>query len=291
MDFIELVDIISVGKKPIELLIKTGAFDNLGQSRPLLLSNLESAVNYVEKKKEASLYGQISLFEDSGIKEFADFVFEETPDWTPLEKLAVEKELLGFYISGHPLDQYKNIINKCGTFKTSEITRTQPNKNYILIGMIKEIRTIITKKGTPMAFAKLEDYEGMIDLTFFPKTWEKYHSQITADSVVALEGKIDTSRDVPSFIVENILNPEELQEKSIQNVHIQLKQTSLSSKNIQSFQDFLFGVEGNCFVYFHIDISGKTYILKASPSTKVSSSDEALEEIKNHPCVVDVWKS
>jgi DNA polymerase-3 subunit alpha len=291
MDFLERVDIRSVGKKPIELLIKTGAFDNLGQSRPLLLSNMENAINYVEKKKEANQYGAISLFEDAGIKEFVDFVFVDTPDWTPLEKLAVEKELLGFYISGHPLDQFKTTINKCTNFKTSEVARVQPGKNYTIIGMIKEIRTIITKKGDPMAFAKLEDFDGIIDLTFFTKQWEKYSSLIIPDAVVALTGKIDTSRGAPSFIVDEVLNPNELQEKSIQEVHIKLKTGVTSEQQIRKLQDFLFGIEGNCFVYFHIDILGKSYTLKASPSTKISSSDEVLEDISTIPCVMEVWKS
>ena len=290
MDFLERVDIRSVGKKPIELLIKTGAFDNLGQSRPLLLSNMENAINYVEKKKEANQYGAISLFEDAGIKEFVDFVFVDTPDWTPLEKLAVEKELLGFYISGHPLDQFKTTINKCTNFKTNEVARVQAGKTYTIIGMIKEIRTIITKKGDPMAFAKLEDFEGIIDLTFFTKQWEKYSSLIIPDAVVALTGKIDTSRGAPSFIVDEVLNPNELQEKSIQEVHIKLRPNMTSEKDIRNLQDFLLGFEGNCFVYFHVDIFGKTYILKANPSTKIASTEEVIDSISSLPCVIDIWK-
>jgi len=291
MDFLERVDIRSVGKKPIELLIKTGAFDNLGQSRPLLLSNMENAINYIEKKKEANQYGAISLFEEAGIQEFVDFVFVDTPDWTPLEKLAVEKELLGFYISGHPLDQFKTSIKRCTNLKTNEISRAQPGKNYTIIGMIKEIRTIITKKGDPMAFAKLEDFEGIMDLTFFPKTWEKYSSMISPDAVVAINGKIDKSRDTPSFNVDEVLNPMELQEKSISEVHIKLRANLVSEKEIQNLQDYLFGSDGNCLVYFHIDIFGKTYILKSGPSTKISSDDGTIEEIKSIPCVLEVWKS
>ena len=138
--------------------------------------------------------------------------------------------------------------------------------------MIKEIRAIINKKGDPMAFAKLEDFEGIIDLTFFTKQWEKYSSLIIPDAVVALTGKIDTSRGAPSFIVDEVLNPMELQEKSISEVHIKLKPNMTSEKEIRKLQDFIFGLEGNCSVYFHIDIAGKTYTLKAGPSTKILAS-------------------
>ncbi|MBO5401204.1 MAG: DNA polymerase III subunit alpha, partial [Spirochaetaceae bacterium] len=243
------------------------------------------------KKKEANQYGAISLFEEAGIKEFVDFVFVDTPDWTPLEKLAIEKELLGFYISGHPLDQFKTSIKKCTNLKTNEVTRAQPGKSYTIIGMIKEIRAIINKKGDPMAFAKLEDFEGIIDLTFFTKQWEKYSSLIIPDAVVALTGKIDTSRGAPSFIVDEVLNPMELQEKSISEVHIKIRANMANEQEIQKLQDFLFGIDGNCSVYFHMDIAGKTYTLKAGPSTKISSTDEVLEEITSLPGVIEAWKS
>ena len=157
--------------------------------------------------------------------------------------------------------------------------------------MIKEIRTIITKKGDPMAFAKLEDFEGIMDLTFFPKTWEKYSSMITPDAVVAINGKIDKSRDIPSFNVDEVLNPMELQEKSISEVHIKLKPNMTSEKEIRKLQDFIFGLEGNCSVYFHIDIAGKDYILKSSSSVKISSKDETIEELSSIPCIMEVWKN
>ena len=99
--------------------------------------------------------------------------------------------------------------------------------------MIKEIRAIINKKGDPMAFAKLEDFEGIIDLTFFTKQWEKYSSLIIPDAVVALTGKIDTSRGAPSFIVDEVLNPMELQEKSISEVHIKIRANMANEQEIQ----------------------------------------------------------
>ena len=289
MDFLERIDIKTVGRKPIELLIKTGAFDKLGQSRPLLLANMERAVAYTESKKAYNQYGQVSLFEDSGEKEFADFVFEPTADWSDLEKLAVEKELLGFYLSGHPLDSYRSAIEKAATFRTKMIGRTIADKSYTIIGMVKDIKTIVTKKGAQMAFAKLEDFDGTIDLTFFPKTWEKMQSQIHNDAILAFSGKVDMSRESPSFLVDELKNPEELQEHAIQEIHIKLNSSFSQKQEMMKIQDFLFGALGNCCVYFHVDVGEKSYVIKAGSSTSVPASEDFISELKNLPCVDDVW--
>ena len=114
---------------------------------------------------------------------------------------------------------------------------------------------------------------------------------ITPDAVIAINGKIDKSRDIPSFNVDEVLNPMELQEKSVSEVHIKIRANMATEQEIQKLQDFLFGLEGNCSVYFHIDIGGKTYTLKAGPSTKISSTEEVLEDITSLPGVIEVWKS
>ncbi|MDR2520973.1 MAG: DNA polymerase III subunit alpha, partial [Spirochaetaceae bacterium] len=107
MDFLDRVDIKAVSKKAIELLIQTGAFDRFGEARAVLAENMEKAVEYSQKKKDDKAGGQESLFGDTSEKEYADFVFARRADWTREEKLQMEKALIGFYFSGHPLDDYK----------------------------------------------------------------------------------------------------------------------------------------------------------------------------------------
>ncbi|MDR2478778.1 MAG: DNA polymerase III subunit alpha, partial [Treponema sp.] len=107
--FLNQVDIKAVGKSVIERLIQTGAFDCFGMSRETLLGNIESAVEYVQNQKEDKQFGQSSLFGDSGEKEYADFVFENFPEMSRMEKLKIEKQLIGFYFSGHPMDEYKEL--------------------------------------------------------------------------------------------------------------------------------------------------------------------------------------
>ena len=126
---------------------------------------MERAVEYCENKKSDGKLGQVSLFENSGVQEFATFTFNQSEDYPILEKLRKEKELIGFYISGHPLDPYRTTIARSVTLSSGKMQLAQSGKDYVMLGTVKELKTITTKKGSLMAFAKLEDMEGITDIT------------------------------------------------------------------------------------------------------------------------------
>jgi len=210
MDFLDRVDIKAVGKKTIELLILAGAFDNLGITRETLKGNLEKALEYAAKKKEDREMGQASLFEDSGEKDMPDFKFEKFTSESRTEILNLEKQLIGFYFSGHPMDEYKEIWRENVTVNLGNINNTMTG-NCVLIGMIKNIKPVNTKKGDKIAFATLADYNGEIDVTFFTVSWERCRTLVKDDTVVILKGKIDYQKDKDkySFVAENVLNRHE----------------------------------------------------------------------------------
>ncbi|MDR2178078.1 MAG: DNA polymerase III subunit alpha [Treponema sp.] len=209
MDFLNRVDIKTVGKKGVELLIQTGAFDTLGQSRDILLGNLERAVEYVQNIKDESKYGQSSLFGDTGEKIYPDFVFDEFPDKSREEKLRIEKELTGFYLSGHPMDGCREPWERYVRLDLSRAESAAPGP-CVLIGILKGLRAITSKGGRPMAFATLADYRGEIDLVFFEDIWVKYRDKIKEDEIIALRGKLDTKRGKPAVQAEAVLEAEKL---------------------------------------------------------------------------------
>ncbi|MCQ2594521.1 MAG: DNA polymerase III subunit alpha [Treponemataceae bacterium] len=294
MNFLDRCDLHAINRKAIEVMIKTGCFDNFGSentiSRSTLIANMERAVEYAENKKQQKLYGQVSLFEEAGEKEFDDFKFDLLPEWTLQEKLASEKELIGFYLSGHPLDEYRDIIEKAETFNVATPDRAQKDKSYTIVGMLKGLRPFVTKKEKTMAFGQFEDINGEIDLTFFPKTWEKVAGRVQIDRVYGFTGKVDTSRDTPSFLIDDVIAPEELKEKSISEVHIQLQNGVHSERDLQELKDFLFAQQGNCCVYFHIEAWGKPYIVMANQQMTVPSTSDFLAGIKEQPYVENVWR-
>jgi len=290
MGFLDRVDLHTVNKKSIEVLIQTGSFDCLGIYRSTLSVNLERAVEYAAHKKEATRFGQASLFEDSGVQEFTEFKFEELEDWPQMEKLRIEKELIGFYISGHPLDAYRKAFDRASTFDIRYPERAQKDKSYTIVGMIKTVRPYQTKAGKWMGFGSFEDFNGTIDLTFFPNTWEKCRDKLLPDTVWGIVGKIDTSRDTPSFLVDSWVNPDELQAKSIREVHIKLSPGSTDETRLSPLRDFLFESTGSCSVYLHLDTVSRPYVVKAANQIQVSASDDFMEQVLDMPGVVQAWK-
>ena len=308
MDFVERVDQKVVNKRAIEVLIKTGAFDKLGQDRTTLAQNMERAVAYVEAKRRGTENGQGSLFGDSSEEEFVPFVFEQAPEKTKMEILDEEKELIGCYVSGHPLDEYRKVITECATVNSSNIKQEAKDaeamkaaaginswqsrnfgKTYTAVGMLVELKPINTKKGDSMAFGKLQDFKGMIDITFFPPIWATLRPQIHSGKIYGFKGKLDGSRGTPSFLVDSLENLESLKTHSIHEVHIQLNFQDFSQEKIEHIRDFLFGATGNCSVYFHIDTENGPYIIQANPQLSVPSTPGFIQELKDQNGIADVW--
>ena len=300
-----------LNSKAIEVCIKTGAFDKLGQNRPTLSFNMDRAIQYVNDKLNGTDNGQGDLFGDTDEKVYADFKFEEIPDIPQMEKLNEEKQIIGCYISGHPLDDYAKTIRTSVTLTAKELDRAakedkllkenlassgqnswanrNAGKSYIILGFLHDLRQIRTKKGTDMAFAKLQDYDGEIDLTFFPKTWETMRPSIQDQTIYAFKGKVDGTREAPSFIVDSIEDITSLKAKSIQEIHIELEPTATSESEFTKIRDILFGQPGNCSVYFHLDTNIGSYIVKANPQLTISSSEETLKRLNELPQIKNIW--
>jgi DNA polymerase-3 subunit alpha len=206
MDFLARVDIKLVGKATIEKLIQTGAFDSMGMSRENLLGNLEHAIEYAQSQKDDKKFGQTSLFGDTGEKEYIDFAFENFPEISRLEKLKIEKQLIGFYFFFHPMDDYRALWEKTVKIDLNHLESAEPG-NQILVGIIKTIRIVSAKSGK-MAYVGIADYNGEIDMIFFPKTWEMCQDRIKEEELAIIKGRVDyqQDRDKYSFIAEGCID-------------------------------------------------------------------------------------
>jgi DNA polymerase-3 subunit alpha len=209
LDFLQRVDIKGIGKKVIELLIATGAFDSIEPDRNRLWGNWEKAVDYAQNIKEDKKNG-LSLFGGSGEKEYPDFEYRDFPALDRAAWLEREKSLLGFYVSGHPMDEYRQLWQKVVKADLGSLAALAPG-NYILVGIVKTVKSIVTGKGEQMAFAALEDFNGEAELTFFPRVWEKYRESVREERVALIRTKFEfqKNRNRRSFIVEEYSSPEE----------------------------------------------------------------------------------
>jgi DNA polymerase-3 subunit alpha len=213
MDFLDRVNIKTVGKKVVELLIKTGAFDGFGQTRQTLLLNLETAVDHAQGKKADKELGQAGLFDDAVEEIYPEYQFTVHNEMDRMERLNIEQELIGFYFSGHPMDEYKEVWEKSVKLDLSQ-TDLAPERDYTLIGIVKSLKPYTNKSGKAMAFGSLSDYRGEIDLVFFEKTWEECRDKIALGNIIALKGRLDKQRGSPSLRVDSVLAPDRLKIKS-----------------------------------------------------------------------------
>ncbi len=203
-DFCSRVDLGAVNKKTVESLIKAGAMDNFGK-RANLLINYPEIIEKSHKKIKQAQSGQTSLFEDSDENKLTSSP-KDVEEFSVNEKLAFEKEFLGFYLTSHP---QMESLSKIRAVVTHEIELLQEENEGTLVtigGLIENIRRIFTKKnGNEMAFITLSDEKGLIaECIIFPKIFEQYKSLLLKDTVIVIRGKIDTKNDKPIIIAERI---------------------------------------------------------------------------------------
>ncbi|KKR39289.1 MAG: polymerase III, alpha subunit protein [Parcubacteria group bacterium GW2011_GWF2_40_10] len=210
-DFLDRIKHKNLNKKSLEALIKAGAMDEFGE-RGQLLGNTEDALLY--SKDTAKLnQNQGSLFSlMQNATSVPGLKLKETPPASQHEKLLWEKELLGLYISGHPLDRFKEKFEKIKT-KIGEARKMPNGLPVVTIGMIEEAKKIFTKKGDPMLFMKLSDYSDSIENVIFPKILDKYGEIIREGNCVAVKGRVSLRNGDSSIIVE------ELKELTVENAN------------------------------------------------------------------------
>lgn len=206
-DFFTRVVDRNLNKKSVEALIKTGAFDSLYPDRATLLHNLENLLKFNKETAKADS-SQDSLFGFGDVK-ISHLHMEPGPKISKQEMLGWEKELLGLYVTGNPLDQFKDLINASGHSIKKVKEEEKDGNTTVVAGLVEETKEILTKKGDPMAFLKIKDYTDSIECVFFPKTYTAYKNLINYDGCVAVKGKISERNGEKSILVDKMKKLEE----------------------------------------------------------------------------------
>ena len=199
-DFLRRVKDQTLNKKSLEALIMCGALDSFGQ-RGEMLANLERILEYHRHASQEQSHD--SLFADLG-EEQNDIALAPAPEVPIEQKLAWEKELLGLFVSGHPLDRIRDRLAKLSMTIPQMKERVRPGVEVITAGMIEDVRIILTRSGDHMAFIKLADYDGSIEAVVFPKTFEQHKDIIKQDACVALRGKMSSRNNELSIAIDSM---------------------------------------------------------------------------------------
>lgn len=208
-DFCARVDLTQVNKRMVENLIKGGAFDSVEGNKRQLLEILEQCLEQGNEIRRSKTSAQISLFdfaEETGLtSRYAAIPLPDMPEFNSQELLAMEKQILGLYVSGHPLDDYKKVIGEKTSATLVELTEEQDQQRVVLGGMITNFKINTTKRGETMATCQFEDLTGSIDVLVFPKTFIRYRQMIQKDAIVLIKGRYLAQEDNPKVSADEIL--------------------------------------------------------------------------------------
>ncbi|MCD6576384.1 MAG: DNA polymerase III subunit alpha [Anaerolineaceae bacterium] len=201
-DFARRVDLRKVGRRALESMIRVGALDSFGL-RCALLEGIDQVIAVSESHFRAKESGQLTFFGTvEGLQE--EITLPKTPSIDKKDQLEWEKELLGLYLSDHPLAAYIPFIKGRITHYSNQLVEAEHKSEVIVGGSIEDVRTIITKKGDEMAFARLADIQGNVELVLFPRVWKKFSGQVYKDEVLFVKGKVDTERSDPKILVDYV---------------------------------------------------------------------------------------
>lgn len=225
-EMVARVDLRTCNKKTIESLIQAGAFDSLNPNRFQLMESLEDVANYAVRKQQEDAMNQISLFvESKGGGALTEPKLKEVKPWTSMERLKREREFIGFFLSGHPLNKYLEDTQLfCSHHLGSEsISMVADRATVTVAGIITVVRHTRDKKGRPIAFATIEDQNGAAELLIFSEPYDKHMNLLQQDNLIVVDGIVDNQSGQPKIIVRNIDRLENLREKNQGRFRVKLR--------------------------------------------------------------------
>ncbi len=271
-----------LAKTALQKLVMAGALDSFPGNRPTLLASVDKALNVAARSRNEKDLGQVSLFDLGGTQ---DTVFEvagseeleEAPEWTYIECLNKERDVLGMCLSGHPLDEYRpelRGLTNCSLAESEIGNEALIGKNVTVGGVMTEVRAIsgTTKREEPFTFGvgTLQDFQGEVSLFFKGDVWERERDHIGIDDCVLISGKVELNRRDQSLQinVEQILTFERARRKLVKFIHVEVLHSALSPERLQALKkqmqnfDAMEG-ENECFLVFHLEsASGFEYTLR-----------------------------
>ena len=245
-DCLERLDYSRVNKRVLENLARSGAFDWVGPPRSALLAGLESAVSCAQRQQADKLAGQAQLFGGGLAGPNPGFRFPDVIEWNVARRLGEEKEALGFYFSGHPVEGFADEVAKHATCTVLGLSSVGDGKEVAVAGMAAEIRKVNTRKGGRMAFVRLEDANGVVDCVFFPETWANSRTVLESEKPFLLKGKVERKGEEGKLLADGVELLADLRERRTREVHIRLLQSEVDSARIRELRELLKGSPGSC---------------------------------------------
>jgi DNA polymerase-3 subunit alpha len=292
------VDQRLVNKKVIESLIQAGSMDSLEGHRAQIFSAIDLAQSWASKaqirqqSKIEDLFGGINGTESNrtGPLSLNYPLLPETPRWTTHEKLTKEKELVGFYISGHPLSRFEDEILAFSKIRLDEIQSLKEGETVMVCGMINGMRTILDRKGKQMAFVTLEDLWGNIEIVVFSDPFERYRPLIKIDSMIMVRGRINQrGEEKPKLLCEEIYLLENVKESFTKSIGLRIASPQSNDQVLEPVLNILRTNSGLVPVYITYRQSEREEIFMKSKKFQIHPTHELIQQLRQILGKENVW--
>ena len=276
-DFVDRVDPLVLNKRTVESLIKAGAFDGLGHSRRGLILVHEQLLDATLTRRRNEDMGQYSLFglESSGVEQVAVPVPAE--EWEQRVKLGFEKEMLGLYISDHPLLSVGSALRRVVTCGVPELWDQTDKAQVTIGGLVGAITRRFTRNGEAMLFFQCEDLEGSVEVVVFPRVAAEAAGLVREDAIVVVNGRLDHRGDDIKVVAHEV---KQLDLRSDGSVRLEVPASALSPSNVSRLKEILANHPGNAPVFLHMVSGGGHKVLKLSDEHRVEPRSALYAELR-----------
>jgi DNA polymerase III subunit alpha len=280
-DLCHRVDLQKINRRSLEALIFSGSLDSFGTNRASLFANIEAALQAADQKLLAESSGQRDFFGLDVVSQSRGVAQE---DWPKFERLKHEKEVLGFYLSGHPLENYAQELSHFITAPLNALT-SKAGHPITLAGWVLTIRSLWTKRGDRMAILHLEDASGRLEVTLFSDTFAKYREKLNKDKLLIIEGEIqrDEYTGNTRVLAKKILDITEARENHAKNLTIKLSKSAIKPTLLNDLQNIMSNFcPGTCparIVYHSPELNTQVH-LSLGNSWKVRPADDLLKDLR-----------
>jgi DNA polymerase-3 subunit alpha len=247
-------------KRALSAMIKAGAMDSFACGRQSLNQMLPEVLEQARR-------GQMALFDRVEVKTDSERTLATQSDWDESTKLAKEKEALGFYLSGHPLSEFRFLLDQISPGGTARLGELPGDSPASLGGVIEEIRVISSRKGEPLHFLRMEDFYGSQEVIVFTDVYSRFERYILKGAVALVRGRIARERGQVRLVAEDIMSLEEAALNLATSFHLHLSVEGFSAQSLRELYQLFKSQLGQCPVYLHFNIGQHTEVIQRLPST------------------------
>ncbi len=283
-DFAGRIDGRKVNRRVVESLVKCGAFDSMHTNRAAVWAALDPALEAGAAAQRDRAIGQESLFSFGGSEVVAEPALPDTPEWTDRQRLASEREVLGFYVTGHPLAAAEARLRRFANIR-SDAVEGREGREVRAGGLLTSLRETRTRRGALMAFGTLEDLEGTFDLVIFAETYAQYSGLLKAAMADAeqagpvpllVSGNLESGGDVPKILVREAIELDRAEERLSTLLRVRVVADEVTRDRLTALRGLLERKPGECGVAVHVVIPGESETVLGLPHLAGVRPDPAL---------------